>query len=140
MMDKRSYGRLVVEALAVPHPKGASAVFGIWEGIEGWGAKYGSSGVSIPIVGEIGFRTPALVGTIGAGLNFLTFEQLGQAKGVGGFSPRAGARLGLQLGSAYVLATGDVQRRWQTNIPAMTMFQAGIAVGVVLDTGVAGAK
>jgi hypothetical protein len=135
MRPMGGYGRLTIEALAVMRPHGASPVFGIWEGIEGWGAKFGSAGVSVPVVGEAGFRAGPLVATLGAGINVITFEQLGKAKGIGGFSPRAGARIGLTLGSVYVVATGDVQRRWQVNIPTMTMYQAGLAVGVVLDPG-----
>ncbi|MFT3767194.1 MAG: hypothetical protein QM820_16985 [Minicystis sp.] len=127
------YGRVAVEMLSTGDSvRDTGPVLGFWYGVEGWGApKVGGGGV--PLLFEAGVKTTHFVGTLGAGFNILNIDKIGEKYGVGVFSPRASVRLGLHFEPVYLVATADVQRRWQWGLDDMTVMQTGLAVGFMLD-------
>lgn len=126
------YGRIAVEMLSTGSLRETGPVFGFWYGFEGWGAPKVGGG-SVPLALEGGVKTTHFVATLGAGFNLFTIDKLEKRYGGGIFSPRASARIGLHFEPVYVVATADVQRRWQWGLDDMTVFQAGLAVGFMMD-------
>lgn len=130
------FGRFSVELLSTGTRRETGFAYGFWYGVEGWGApKIGGAG--IPVVLQAGVKTTHFVGLLGAGFNLFTLDKTSDGSGDGKygggiFSPRASARLGLHFDPVYVELMGDVQRRWAWGLPDSTMFQAGIAFGVMV--------
>jgi len=54
-------------------------------------------------------------------------------KALGVFSPRASARVGLHFDPVFIVATADAQRRWRWGLDDISVFQAGLAIGVMID-------
>lgn len=131
------YGRFTVDLVSTGERETGFA-YGFWYGFEGWGApKIG--GVTVPLVAQIGVKTTHFVALVGGGLNVLTLDKLSDGKGGGTygggiFTPRASARIGLHFEPLYVVATADVHQRWQWGLPDATVFQAGLAIGVMAGT------
>lgn len=126
------FGRIAVEMLTTGNQRQTGPVFGFWYGFEGWGApKVGGGG--LPMLLEGGVKTNHFVATLGAGFNVFTVDKLEKRYGVGVFSPRASLRVGLHFDPLYVVATADVQRRWQWGLDDMSVFHAGLAIGILVD-------
>ena len=104
----------------------------ISEGVEGWFSPKGG-GFAFPVGFMGGVKARAFVALAGFGFNIFTVDRVGGTVGGGIFSPRATARVGFHKGTFYVDVVGDVQRRWQWKLDDVTMFQAGVTVGVVTD-------
>jgi hypothetical protein len=126
------YGRATIEMLSTGSLRETGPVLGFWYGFEGWGAPKVGGG-SVPLALEGGVKLTHFVATLGAGFNLFTIDKLEKRYGGGIFSPRASARIGLHFEPVYVVATADVQRRWQWGLDDMTVFQAGLAIGVMVD-------
>ncbi len=132
------FGRVAVEMISTGTSlRSTGLVYGFTYAFEGWGtSKVGGGG--LPMMIEGGVKTKHFVGTAGAGFNIFTIDKMGQDYGVGAFSPRAGLRLGLHFEPIEVVALADVQRRWQFTLPDQTVFQAGLAIGVMTDAAAKG--
>lgn len=123
------YARLGAELALSEDPVHARFVWGIWDAYEGWfGDEAG--GFAIPFVVFAGYRAPPFVASVGAGGNLLTIDHLAGDTGAGILSPRAEARVGLDFGPAFLLATSGVQRRWMWGRDDVTLVQAGLSIGL----------
>jgi hypothetical protein len=126
------YGRFSSEGFWSLNKQGFSPIWGLWIAHEGWGIPR-AGGYALPVVGFGGFRTPAFLATLGAGFNLFTLDGDRGTLGGGLFSPRAMGRIGLHIGRAYIAATAEVQRRWRWGLDDITLFQAGLALGIASE-------
>jgi hypothetical protein len=79
-----------------------------------------------------GLKSPTMIATIGAGTNLFTVDSL-DTTGIGVFSPRASARIGILLGSFHLGAIGGVERRWQWKSDNHTLITAGLMFGGAIE-------
>jgi hypothetical protein len=132
-----AYGLLAGTALHSDAGGPFSPLFSLWYGYEAWGAAH-IGGVAMPVGIRVGLRARAFVLTTSVGANLFTVDGIGdKAAPVGGgiFSPRLDLGLGVRLGNFYAGIAGNVQRRWQWKRDAFTLFHAGLALGVMTDSG-----
>ena len=126
------YVRLSFEALFVGRRGRASLAYGVGDACEFWKANE-AGGFSLPFVLFAGVHTPDVLATVGAGLNALTIDGVNGQMGAGGLSPRAQGRVAVKLGSMLVGVDLEAQRRWQQGVPSLTMLQAGVSIGLLIE-------
>jgi hypothetical protein len=127
------YGRFGAEVLVAPNHDRPGPVWGLWDAFEGW-SNGANGGGSFPIVFFAGVRSPHVFATGGAGFNLITVDVVRDTKAAGIFSPRAQARLGVQVGYLMIAANVEVQRRWRWVLNDLTLFQAGITLGFMAES------
>jgi hypothetical protein len=104
---------------------------GVTEQLEIWKTE-GAGGVGVPGVMFFGYRLLPLSFGVGIGVNAFTVDWQGEETAFGIYSPRAAARLGLEVGPMYVLAEAEVQRRWRWTLDDITAGQIGLTLGYLL--------
>lgn len=124
-------GRLGVDVIISPFGPGSGPFYAVTEQLELWRAP-GATGFAVAGDVFFGYRALPLVAGLGFGLNAFTLDWQGEELGFGIYSPRAGARIGLQLGRFYALAEAGVQHRWRWTLDDPTIAQAGLALGYII--------
>jgi hypothetical protein len=125
------FGRAGIEIVISPLGPGYGPFLGVTEQLEIWKTE-GAGGLGVPGVVFFGYRVLPLSLGVGIGINAFTVDWQGDEAAFGIYSPRAAARLGLEVGPMYVLAEAEVQRRWRWTRDDITAGQIGLTVGYLL--------
>lgn len=100
-------------------------------GLEGWLSGRDGGG-AIPLTAQVGYVLSVVYLAAGAGVNVITFDQVGGLNGLGVVSPVAAANVGLTLGRVSLLADVRAQYRWQAGASDRRVYLGGLALDVTL--------
>lgn len=130
------YGRAESEYFVVTN----SSIVGMLIGLEGWGTMDGAAGGgAIPLSMFVGVRArdserpkaPALLFTLGVGVDLVVYDRIRGEGGFGLFSPFGVVTTGVELTPGLrLLADGRAVYRWHWTSPSQAQYQLGLTVGV----------
>lgn len=119
------FGRLELEGVVASRFEGAGAVGGVTLGGELWLAGE-SGGGGLPVSFWLGYRTPALIGSLGLGALMFEIDEVDGDRGFGIYAPFATAALGVELAGTRLLADARALYRWQWGAPDRAQLQLGL--------------
>jgi hypothetical protein len=98
-----------------------------WKAKEGWGLGLPSSAYFwYPI--SLGYgESPALVVSVKAGWNWLTFDRVNEKNQFGVFTPTGSVSFGVTTKRILVLADGQAEYRWHFTGDNRAQFRAGLS-------------
>jgi len=117
-----------------------NALFGVRLGLEGWGGPNGGGG-GIPMSCYLGVfvpfyaspKAPALVFSLGPGLEAAFYDRINDDGGFGIFAPFGTSELGIDFRGVRLLADLQAQYRWQWDADDRWQIRAGASLHLNSD-------
>jgi len=121
------YGRLEFVGLVQGHYESSGAIGGVGMGAELWLADHAGGG-GLPLSSWLGYRTPALLATLGVGVLMFEIDEVDGDRGFGIYAPFAQAQLGFEIGETRLVADARTVYRWQWGAPDRAQLQLGVSM------------